>query len=295
MNIVLCIGLLCAGAHGYAADMLQLYEQRCANNPDDYRALYNAGVVAFKENKLARAKECFDGVKDIATRIELGAAQAEQLFYNAGNTEIKLQKYEDAVKSFSRVLEYNAHNEKAREKLAYAQKMLEEHKKEEQKKDQQQDQNDQQNKDKENNQEKSGNQQEQEQSDQQQEQQKQDSGSENKKDNQHHDDKKDAENQQKTEKDQQKNQQPQKQKKEGSSAADQKKSNESEKQQGNKPDPQQQKTDGTKNQQPNEPPLTADEQNLLAAVQNLDQNMQGSFEQRKLKQARGAASAYNNW
>lgn len=245
------------------------YEQQFARNPQNYAALYNAGVAAFKENKLERAKECFDALKPLTDQ-QLDARRAEQLFYNAGNTEIKLKNYEDAVQSFEKVLSYNPNNEKAREKLAYAKRMLEEQEKKEQEQqqneddDQQKDQQDQsQNKNKDNEQQK--NEQPQQGDDQEQQQQ-------NNKDQQQQSKEQQRKEQQRKEQEQQKQEQEQK------NAAQ-----------------QEQERQEQKQQQKPEPDLTKEEQQLLAAVENLDKQMQGAFEARKLKKAQGATHGYHNW
>jgi len=111
------------------------YEQHVASHPDDYRALYNAGVTAFKENKLERAQECFDFLK--SQDFSKNQTQGEQIFYNAGNTEVKLQKYEDALASFKKVLTFNPDHELARKKIEHIKALLEQQKQEEQENEQQ--------------------------------------------------------------------------------------------------------------------------------------------------------------
>ncbi|MCW1930234.1 MAG: tetratricopeptide repeat protein [Candidatus Kerfeldbacteria bacterium] len=257
--------LFCISSAVVAREPSLVYEQQCARNPHDYAALYNAGVAAFKENKLERAQECFDALKKIGAAA-LDERQGEELFYNAGNTEIKLQKYAEAIESFKKVLTYNPHNEKAQQKLAHAQQMLQQKKQQEQEQQQSDEKNDQQERD--NNEQRNDRQQERESESEQQKRDEQHEHEEQKNNEQKADNRKPTEREQKQ--DQHKEQE--------SKGAE--------------------KSGGTQNQEERrapEPELTKDEQQLLAAVEDLDKRMQGALDARKLKKAEGSTRGYHNW
>jgi len=98
-----------------SAELLQA-EKRLVNNPDDERALYNVGVLAFREGDIQKAADAFSCLKPRCEKGHIDSVRAEQVFYNAGNAEMKLEKYAEAEKSFEAALRYNASNDRAREK-----------------------------------------------------------------------------------------------------------------------------------------------------------------------------------
>ena len=108
----------------------QDYEQQVASDPDDYAALYNAGVTAFKQNQLEKAQRCFDVLK--MRDFSKNEREGEQVFYNAGNSEVKLKRYEEALASFEKVLAFNPHNDVARKKIEHIKALLQKQKQEEQ-------------------------------------------------------------------------------------------------------------------------------------------------------------------
>lgn len=296
---IVCVWLACTSCC-YAATSDD-YRQEFARNPDDYQALYNAGVAAFKENNLERAQECFDLVKAADAQKPWNAQQGEQIFYNAGNTEMKLKKYEPAVSSFEKVLTYNPHNELARKKLELAKKLLEQQ-------EQQQDKhNDKQNDDKKD----------------------QDNQDQDKKDNDTKQDKSQDQNKDTTDndsqqKDNQKDQQKQEEKSQDKDSSDntqqqdhnknndkksgndkdkqsqnQEKNNKEQQQQSGQDkeeqaQPQQDKADGEKQKKP-EPELTQQEKKILAYVQTMDEKMHDALNEKTLKKAQGVVRDYHNW
>lgn len=271
MKKTVLLSLICFTWELAGVDSLVQYEQQFARDPGNYAALYNAGVTAFKTNNHKRAKECFDALKPLSEQNLFDAQRGEQLFYNAGNTEVKLQAYEDAVKSFEKVLTYNPDNEKARAKLEYAKQMLEQQKQQEQKPQDKQNQD----QDQKNNDNK-------EQDDSQQNQQDQQQNQEN-----------NQERNSNNQKDEQREQQQQQKKEETTSEEKQKQEQKAEQQKN--ADQKEQQNQQQQQQQKEEPELTQEEQQLLTAVQNLDQRMQGALEARKLKKAQGAVHANHNW
>src|SRR3989339_385835 len=118
-----------------SVDDIARLEARVARNPDDYISLFNVGVAAFKEGNLEKAGASFSCLKPVALRGDLGDEKAKQLFYNAGNTEMKRHLYKDAYESFDAVLRYDPANEKARQKRDLARKLLEKQQQQEKQKD----------------------------------------------------------------------------------------------------------------------------------------------------------------
>lgn len=235
-----------------------VYEQQVVEDPYNYRAVYNAGVAAFKENKLERAQSCFNLLKTYDyTQADL-REHAVPIFYNAGNTEYQLQNYEDALKSFEKVLEYNPDHELARKKYEHIKKLLEQQK-------QQQEQEKKQDKNQEQHENQDDKKQQDQDTSQQQEPQKQ------------HDNQNDSDNNnQKTEKNRQ----------------EQQKKHQENKEENSKPEKSEEKAapDISKEEQ-----LTQEEQQILAAVQDLDENMHKALEKQKIQQAQGVHNARNNW
>lgn len=115
---------------------LEEYEHRVACNPEDYRALYNVGVVAFKQDDLVKAQAAFNYLKSVCKKQNWDSERCEKVNYNAGNTEIKIEQFADAVESFETVLDHNPDNKKAQEKLEFAKKMLKQQEQQQQEKQQ---------------------------------------------------------------------------------------------------------------------------------------------------------------
>lgn len=120
-KLLLCLCLLSVQT---GAATLEQYEHRVACNPDDYRALYNVGVEAFRADDMEKAKAAFDCLKPMCSKEQWGVSHSEKIHYNAGNTEVKMENFADAVESFEAVLQYNPENEIAQKKLAFAKEML---------------------------------------------------------------------------------------------------------------------------------------------------------------------------
>jgi tetratricopeptide (TPR) repeat protein len=270
------------------------YRQQFARNPDDYRALYNAGVAAFKENNLARAQECFDLVKAVDAHKPWDALQGEQIFYNAGNTEMKLKKYEPAISSFEKVLTYNPAHELARKKLELAKNLLEQQKQEQKQDDHKQDKDNDKNKDdkKDDKKDQNKNDKEQQQKDNKQDKQDQEENSKDQEksgNNEKQDQKKDKDNKSGNEKDEQQSQDHKEKNKE-----QQKPEQGSEQDKDEQAQAQQEKAGEEKNKKP-EPTLTPQEQRILAYAQSMDEKMHDALNEKTLKKAQGVVRDHHNW
>lgn len=101
------------------------YENVVVENPYDLKALYNVGVLAFKENDYNAAQAAFNVLKDHCKEDICEKGFIEKIYYNAGNAEVKLELYADALESFEQVLMCNSNNQHAQEKIDYLKKLLE--------------------------------------------------------------------------------------------------------------------------------------------------------------------------
>ena len=111
---------------------LSTLEDRVAQHPSDARALYNLGVGAFKAGDLKKAEASFSTLKSWCAEKKITKKQCVDIFYNAGNTEYKLNDYQGALASFESVLTYDPVHENAREKRDFIKQLLEQKKQEQQ-------------------------------------------------------------------------------------------------------------------------------------------------------------------
>ncbi len=109
-----------------------LLERKIARDPHDQQTLYNAGVVAYEQEKFSAAQAYFNSAAQADNDMQL----KETALFNRGNSEVKLERLEDAIKSYEAVLKINPKNERAAHNLDLVKKMLEQKKQQEQKKKQ---------------------------------------------------------------------------------------------------------------------------------------------------------------
>jgi len=105
---------------------LNFYQNQIVKNPKDWKALYNTGVVAFLEGDFVQAEAAFNFLKPIAQQQHWQTDELIKIFYNGGNSEFKLKKYNEAIESFEIVLEHDHENEKVKEKIKYIKELLKE-------------------------------------------------------------------------------------------------------------------------------------------------------------------------
>lgn len=128
---------------GLRATELSTLENRAACHPSDASALYNLGVGAFRAGDLNKAQAAFSTLKLWCAEKKIPKERCIEIFYNAGNTEYKLNNYQDALASFESVLAYDPAHENARQKRDFIKQLLEQKKQEQQQKQDQQNQQDQ--------------------------------------------------------------------------------------------------------------------------------------------------------
>lgn len=112
------------------SEKIKLLQEDVIAHPLDRVSLYNLGVEAVKQRDFEQARAAFSCAKTVADPRPLDALYGEQLFYNAGNVEMKLADYAAAEKSFDTVLHYNPSNDKARKKRDLARQLKEQKKQE---------------------------------------------------------------------------------------------------------------------------------------------------------------------
>lgn len=93
--------------------------------------LYNEATQAAAQKDVAKSFELFQSAAEHVH--ELSPQKRVELLYNLGNAAFALQKHEEALKAFEAVTECDSEHARAREKIEYLKKLLEQ-KKQEQKK-----------------------------------------------------------------------------------------------------------------------------------------------------------------
>lgn len=120
----------------------QTFKQLLVQKPDNPHVLYDAGVSSFKNNEYDQALAYFTKAAQSP-----GAATSlqEQAYFNAGNTQVKLKKLQEAIDDYDKVLAINPEHEKAKHNKGIVKKMLEQQKQEDQKQENKEQNNDQKN------------------------------------------------------------------------------------------------------------------------------------------------------
>src|SRR5581483_7420002 len=153
MKYLLCLGLLllCATHQAYPLfdhdravvaahqgdwqQALHLMQQEVTHHPDDAQVLYDAGVAAYKQGHYQQAQAYFNNAAALSSQAYQPLLEQEALF-NAGNSYVKLNQLEDAIKSYETLLARDQHHDKARHNLEVVKKMLEQQKQQQKKEEQ---------------------------------------------------------------------------------------------------------------------------------------------------------------
>jgi Ca-activated chloride channel homolog len=123
------------------------YENAKKIQPEDWRTHYNLGNAIYQQGRYKEAAVHYQKAAGMATR----PADRADVLHNLGNTHLKQQKWDDAVRTYEQALRYRPGDADTRQNHQMAKrKQQEEQKKQQQKQDQQpkdpQDQQQQQNK-----------------------------------------------------------------------------------------------------------------------------------------------------
>lgn len=126
----------------YAAAEVAYRKAIDQNNNNDV-AKFNLAAALLRQRSTAdtEAAEAYSLLNQIAHSELSDDALVEKSFYNLGNLAFNKQQYAESIEHYKNALRRNPDNDKARENLYIAQKMLEQQQNQDQNKDQNQDQN----------------------------------------------------------------------------------------------------------------------------------------------------------
>lgn len=110
-----------AGRSGNHLEAQQLLQKAIISHPYDATVLYDAGVAEFKCGNYHNAFNYFDKAASCADQKIL----QEEAFFNAGNAAAHLKKYDDALKSYDKILAENPDHKRARHNYEVVKKMKE--------------------------------------------------------------------------------------------------------------------------------------------------------------------------
>ena len=128
-----------AGQSGQWQQAMQCMKNVINQNPNDPRALYDAGVAAYRNKEFVQAQAYFHQASVVSCSADNLKLQ-ERSHFNEGNALAQLQRYQDAIDSYEKVLALNADNQQAQENIALLKKLLEQQQEQEKNKDQQKNQ-----------------------------------------------------------------------------------------------------------------------------------------------------------
>lgn len=111
-----------------------VYTKLLQNDPYDAQVNYNMGLVFYKQKKHEMASHYFDRAVGHSKNSSL---LKEQALFNLGNAYVEQKKLYEAMGSYSKVLELNSKNDKARHNLEYVKQLLQEQQKDQQDKNNQ--------------------------------------------------------------------------------------------------------------------------------------------------------------
>ncbi|MDE5785208.1 MAG: tetratricopeptide repeat protein, partial [Duncaniella sp.] len=132
----------------YAAAEVAYRKAIDQNNNNDI-AKFNLAAALLRQRSTAdsEAAEAYSLLNQIAHSALSDEALVEKAFYNLGNLAFNKQQYAESIEHYKNALRRNPDNDKARENLYIAQKMLEQQQNQDQNQDQNKDQNKDENKD----------------------------------------------------------------------------------------------------------------------------------------------------
>ena len=116
-------------------------------SPDRAEVLYDAGVTSFNTQEFEQAAAYF---KNVTANPDASDKLKEQAHFNWGNTNVELNKLQEAIEQYEEVLKINTENNHAKHNLEVVKKMLEQQKQQQQKRQQQEQQQQEQEKQKDN-------------------------------------------------------------------------------------------------------------------------------------------------
>lgn len=103
------------------ADAEVEYKKAIDKNPQSFKATFNNGDALYQQEKYDEAIKEFK----IVTTYEKDKSRLANTWYNIGNSNLKLNKYQDAVDAYKNALRNNPTDMDAKYNLEYAKKKLE--------------------------------------------------------------------------------------------------------------------------------------------------------------------------
>ena len=103
-------------------------------HPDQPDLLYDAGVVAFKNEDFEQAKALFESVVQYE---KVPRKLKEQAYFNKANTQVKQEQFKEALASYEQALMLNPENEEAKHNADVVKKMLAQKKQQDEQQDKQ--------------------------------------------------------------------------------------------------------------------------------------------------------------
>lgn len=128
---------VCDGRKGAWDKALVRMVDLLAQDYDDPRILYDAGVAAYKTGQFEQARAYF---QDCCASDKSCNELKECAYFNKGNVDVEQKKLEDALSAYQQTLEINPDNQAARHNRDKVKEMLEQQKQQEQKDKNQSDQ-----------------------------------------------------------------------------------------------------------------------------------------------------------
>lgn len=116
----------------------KMYTKLLQQNPYSPTANYNMGLVLYAQKNYDASIHSFERA---AKQVKGNQVLQEQALFNQGNVYVEQKKLCEAMTAYSKVLELNPKNDRARHNLEYVKKMLQEQQNKNQENDQQQQQN----------------------------------------------------------------------------------------------------------------------------------------------------------
>lgn len=99
--------------------------------PHDYESWYNLGVLAHQRKDFQKSCHCFEQALHEGEQ-KISNQQKKEALYNLGNSYALAEKYDEALKQYEKILEFDSADEKVKEKIEVVQELREKREQQEQ-------------------------------------------------------------------------------------------------------------------------------------------------------------------
>jgi Ca-activated chloride channel family protein len=110
-------------------DAQQLMSTLMINDPDNAELLYDSGVAAYRMKEYSKAEAYFHQTTENEQANDL---MKQKAFFNVGNTQVALNRLEEAIASYGAALTIDPEDERAQHNLKKVRELLEQQKQQEQ-------------------------------------------------------------------------------------------------------------------------------------------------------------------